>query len=81
YLAPAPHEVSTTRFQGREATNIKTFVRQNFQGIHLGAFGGHSNPHISKTTNFIFSQNFTARCIGVQRRAEKPDAAQLSAQT
>ncbi|MBP0532721.1 hypothetical protein J8J19_21370, partial [Mycobacterium tuberculosis] len=36
---------------------LKTFVHQDFHGIHLGAFGGLSNPHISKTTNFIFSQN------------------------
>jgi len=36
---------------------IKTFVHQDFHGIHLGAFGSQSNPHISKTTNFIFSQN------------------------
>jgi len=36
---------------------LKTFVHQDFHGIHLGAFGGHSNTHISKTTNFIFSQN------------------------
>ena len=36
---------------------LKTFVHQDFHGIHLGAFGGQSNTHISKTTNFIFSQN------------------------
>jgi len=36
---------------------LKTFVHQDFDGIHLGAFGGLSNPHISKITNFIFSQN------------------------
>jgi len=39
-------------------TELKTFVHQDFQGIHLGALGGQSNPHISKTTNFNFSQNF-----------------------
>jgi len=38
-------------------SELKTFVHQDFHGIHLGAFLGHSNPHISKTTNFIFSQN------------------------
>ena len=38
-------------------TEFKTFINQDFHGIHLGAFGGQSNPHISKTTNFIFSQN------------------------
>jgi len=35
----------------------KTFVHQDFHGIHLGTFVGLSNPHISKTTNFIFSHN------------------------
>jgi len=35
-------------------TELKTFVHQDFYGIHLGAFGGLSNPHISKITNFIF---------------------------
>jgi len=38
-------------------TELKTFVHQDFHGIHLGTFGGISNHHISKTTNFIFSQN------------------------
>jgi len=38
-------------------TELKTFVHQDFHGIHLGTVGGLSNPHISKTTNFIFSQN------------------------
>jgi len=38
-------------------TELKTFVHQDFHGIHLGTFGGQSNPHISKTTNFNFSQN------------------------
>ena len=38
-------------------TELKTFVHQEFHGIHLGAFGGQSNSHISKTTNFNFSQN------------------------
>ena len=33
-----------------------TFVLQDFHGIHLGTFVGHFNPHISKATNFIFSQ-------------------------
>ena len=37
-------------------SELKTFVHQEFHGIHLGAFGGQSNPHISKTTNFNFSQ-------------------------
>jgi len=38
-------------------TELKTFVHQDFHGIHLGTFVGLSNPHISKITNFIFSQN------------------------
>jgi len=38
-------------------TELKTFVHQHFHGIHLGTFEGQSNPHISKTTNFNFSQN------------------------
>jgi len=38
-------------------TQLKTFVHQDFHGIHLGTFGGLSNPHIWKITNFIFSQN------------------------
>jgi len=36
---------------------LKTYVHQDFHGIHFGAFVGHSNPHISKIMNFIFSQN------------------------
>jgi len=40
-----------------KAIELKTFVHQDFHGIHLGTFGGLSNPHISKITNFIFSQN------------------------
>jgi len=36
---------------------FKTFMHQDFYSTHLGTFGGQSNPHISKTTNFIFSQN------------------------
>jgi len=38
-------------------SELKTFMHQEFHGIHLGKFGGLSNPHISKTTNLIFSQN------------------------
>jgi len=39
-------------------TELKTFVHQDFHGIHLGTFGGQSNHHISKTTNFNFSQHY-----------------------
>jgi len=40
----------------------KTHRSQNFRAPRLswylfGAFGNLSNPHMSKTTNFIFSQN------------------------
>jgi len=35
---------------------LKTFVHQEFHGIQLGKFVGLSNTHISKITNFIFSQ-------------------------
>jgi len=38
-------------------TELKTFVHQDFHGIHLGTCGGQSNHHVSKITNFIFSQN------------------------
>ena len=38
-------------------TELKTFVHQDFNGIHLGTLGGLSNHHLSKTTNFLFSQN------------------------
>jgi len=38
-------------------SELKTFVHQDFHGIHLEKFVGLSNPHISKITNFIFSQN------------------------
>jgi len=38
-------------------TELKTFVHQDFNGIHLGTFVRLSNPHISKITNFNFSQN------------------------
>jgi len=33
---------------------LKTFVLQDFHGIHLGTFLGPSNPHISKITILIF---------------------------
>jgi len=38
-------------------SELKTFMHQDFHGIHLGAFVVQSKPHISKTTNFNFSQN------------------------
>jgi len=39
-------------------TELKTFVHRDFHGIHLGTYVGLSNPHISKITNFNFSQNY-----------------------
>jgi len=44
-------------FPSAKPSELKTFVHQHFHGIHLGTFGGLYNPHISKTTNFIFLQN------------------------
>jgi len=38
-------------------TALKTFVHQDFHRIQLGTFVGLSNSHISKITNFNFSQN------------------------
>jgi len=38
-------------------SELKTFMHQEFHGIRLGTFVSLSNPHISKITNFIFSQN------------------------
>jgi len=38
-------------------SELKNFMHQEFNGLHLGKFVSLSNLHISKTTNFIFSQN------------------------
>jgi len=38
-------------------SELKTFVHQDFHGIHLGTFVGLSNAHLWKITNFILSQN------------------------
>jgi len=46
-------------------SELKTFVHQEFHGIHLGIFVGLSNPHISKITNFIFSQNSPPSHLGM----------------
>jgi len=40
-----------------QPTELKSFVQKDFHAIHLGTFRGLSNPHISKITNFNFSQN------------------------
>jgi len=44
---------------------LKTLVHQDFHGIHLGTFVGISNPHISKITNFNFSQNSPPRHLAL----------------
>jgi len=49
--------VHRTTWPSAKPTKLKTFVHQDFHGIHLGTFVRRSNPHISKITNFIFSQN------------------------
>jgi len=41
-----------------KSTELKTFVHQEFYGIHLKTFVGHSNLHISKIMNFNSLQNF-----------------------
>jgi len=48
-------------------SELKTFVHQEFHGIHLGTFVGLSNHHVSKTTNFIFSQNSPPSHIALPR--------------
>jgi len=48
-----------------QPSELKTFVHQDFHGIHLGIFFGLSNPLISKTTNFIFSQNSPPRSLAM----------------
>jgi len=48
---PMPHRQT---WPCSKPTQLKTFVHQDFHGIHLGIFGGHSNPHIPKTMNFQF---------------------------
>jgi len=65
-------------------TELKTFVHQHFHGIHLGTIGGLSNHHISKTTNFLFSQNSTPShlampwCIDQLRQVQNPPNSNLS---
>jgi len=65
-------------------TELKTFVHQDFHGIHLGAFVGQSNPRISKTTNFNFSQNSPPShlsmpwCTNQLRHVQNPPNSKLS---
>jgi len=49
--------VHRQRWPCAKPTELKSFVHQDFHGIHLETFVGLSKPHIPKITNFIFSQN------------------------
>jgi len=63
---------------------FKSFVHQNFYSTHLGTFVCLSNPHISKTTNFIFSQNsppshlVMPRCTDQLGQVQTPSNSNLS---
>jgi len=65
-------------------SELKTFMHQEFHGIHLGAFGGQSKPHISKTTNFNFPQNSPPSdlamswCTNQLRHVQNPPNSKLS---
>jgi len=65
-------------------SEYKTFVHPEFHGIHLGTFVGLSNPHVSKTTNFIFSQNSPLshlampRCTDQLGQVQTPSNSKLS---
>jgi len=48
-----------------------TFVHQEFNGIHLGTFVGLSNRHVSKSTNFIFSQNSPPSHVAMPRSTDQ----------
>jgi len=50
-------EVHRPTWPSANSTQLKTFLHQEFYSTYLGTFVGLSNAHISKTTNFIFSQN------------------------
>jgi len=55
---PSSHAVVHRRtWPSAKPSELKTFVHQDFHGIHLGKFVGLSNPRISKIMNFILSQN------------------------
>jgi len=67
----------------------KTHRTQNFRAPRLswysfGAFGNLSNPHISKTMNFIFSQNSPPShlampwCIAILGHVQNPPNSKLS---
>jgi len=65
-------------------SELNTFVLQDFHGIQLGIFIGLSNRHISKTTNFIFSQNSPPshlampRCTDQLGQMQTPSNSKLS---
>jgi len=65
-------------------SELKTFMHQDFHGIHLGASVGQSKPHISKTTNFNFSQNSPPShlampwCTNQLRHVQNPPNSKLS---
>jgi len=65
-------------------TELKTFVYQDFHGIHFGTFVGLSNPHISKITNFNFSQNSPPShlamswCTAILGHVQNPPNSKLS---
>jgi len=65
-------------------SELKTFVHQDFHGIHLGTFRGLSNTHVSKITNFIFSQNSPPShlampcCTGKLGHVQNPPNSKLS---
>jgi len=65
-------------------TELKTFMHQDFHGIHLGIFVLLSKPHVSKITNFIFSQNSPPShlamlwCTGNVGHVQNPPNSKLS---
>jgi len=64
--------------------NLKLLCTNTFNGIHLGTIGGLSNHHISKTTNFLFSQNSPPShlampwCIDQLRQVQNPPNSKIS---
>jgi len=52
-------------------SELKFFMHPDFHGVHLPTFVGLSNPHISKTTNLIFSQNSPPSNLALSRCTDK----------
>ena len=48
--------VHQSTWPSQNSIQFKTFVHQDFYSTHWGTFVGLSNPHIARTTDFIFSQ-------------------------